>query len=45
VVENEAVPYTWKPEYLSDHIHTNDAGHTAWADATPIEEWVALPAP
>lgn len=42
MVENETVPYTWKPEYLTDHIHTNDDGHTLWASETPVAEWVAL---
>jgi lysophospholipase L1-like esterase len=45
VVQNETVPTTWKPEYLSDHIHANDAGHTAWADMTPVLEWVSHPKP
>ena len=45
VVQNETIPYTWKPEYLTDHIHTNDAGHTAWAQVTPVAEWVARPKP
>lgn len=41
VVQHETIPYTWKPEYLTDHIHTNDAGHTAWAKVTDIVDWVS----
>lgn len=42
VVRHETLPNTWKPEYFSDGIHTNDAGHAAWAAGTPISDWVAL---
>jgi lysophospholipase L1-like esterase len=41
-IENPLLPGTYSPIYLSDGIHTNDAGHTLWADSTPIEEWMQL---
>jgi hypothetical protein len=37
---------TFMPQFNSgDNIHSNDAGHTAWSDITPIADWLALPAP
>lgn len=32
---------TYQPQFNSgDFVHTNDAGHAAWAEATPIRLWV-----
>lgn len=34
--------FTFLPQYNSgDFIHVNDAGHAAWAEATPIADWIA----
>lgn len=38
-------PNAYAPQYFSDGIHTNDAGHTLWAENTPVQEWVSLPTP
>lgn len=37
---------TFLPQYNSgDFVHSNDAGHAAWADVTPLSDWVwAVPA-
>lgn len=32
---------TYLPQYNSgDFVHVNDAGHAAWADVTPLAEWI-----
>jgi lysophospholipase L1-like esterase len=41
-IENPADSHTYSPLYFSDGIHTNDAGHTLWADSTDVAEWVSL---
>lgn len=37
---------TYLPQYNSgDFIHSNDAGHALWSNATPLKEWVAKAKP
>lgn len=32
---------TYQPQYNSgDFVHSNDAGHAAWAEATPLSNWL-----
>lgn len=34
---------TLLPQYNSgDFVHSNDAGHAAWAEATPLAQWLGL---
>lgn len=42
VVRNDAAPDTFKPEYFSDGIHPNAAGHAAMSEATPVRWFTAL---
>ena len=44
-VENPLVPGTYSPLYVTDGIHTNDAGQALWAEMTPLAEWAAAPPP
>lgn len=39
VVRDEFLPFTFKPQYQSETIHANAAGHRAMADATPVLRW------
>src|SRR4051794_936011 len=43
VLRDPHAPDTFRPEYFSDGIHPNTAGHQAIADATPLRWFTARP--
>lgn len=43
VLRDPEMPNTFRPEYFSDGIHPNSAGHQAIADATPLRWFTAPP--
>jgi lysophospholipase L1-like esterase len=43
VLRDPQAPDTFRPEYFSDGIHPNPAGHQAIADATPLRWFTAGP--
>jgi lysophospholipase L1-like esterase len=43
VLRDPQAPSTFRPEYFSDGMHPNPAGHQAIADATPLRWFTASP--